>query len=58
MWKTWSGNTQATGPIAGPQTAGPGAGALAGWQPTILYLIVLLAVEIFVAGFLSRTVLR
>ena len=57
MFKTWTGSGQAMGPLASPQTAGPGAGP-GGWHPTILYLIVLLAAEIFIVGLLTRTVLR
>jgi hypothetical protein len=45
------------GPIASPQTTGPGTTA-GGWHPTILYLILLVVLEIFVVGLLSRTVLR
>ena len=57
MFKTWTGSGQAMGPLASPQTAGPGAGP-GGWHPTILYLVVLLALEILVVGWLTRTVLR
>ena len=41
-------------PIAGPRSGGA-AGA---WHPTILGLLVLVACEIVVAGFLSRHLLR
>jgi hypothetical protein len=57
MWKTWTGSGQTMGPISSPQTTGPGVTA-GGWHPTILYLIVLVVLEIFVVGLLSRTVLR
>lgn len=57
MWQTWSGNSQAAAPVAGPSgmsgVQGPG-----GWHPTVMYLIVLLAAEIFAVGLLSRTILR
>ena len=55
--KTWLGPGQAMGPVASPNTAGPGSTA-GGWQPTVLYLVVLVLAEIFVVGLLSRTVLR
>jgi hypothetical protein len=57
MWKTWTGNSQAMGPVASPQSRGPGAGALGQWHPTIIYLGVLLAAEVFLVGLLSRTIL-
>lgn len=57
MYKTWTGSGQATGPVASPQSGGAGAGP-GGWHPTILYLLVLVAAEIFAVGLLSRTVLR
>lgn len=57
MFKTWTGSGQAMGPIASPQSSGPGTTA-GGWHPTILYLILLVVLEIFVVGLLSRTVLR
>jgi hypothetical protein len=56
MWQTYSGNTQTASPIASPGSGG--VSAPGGWHPTILYLIVLLAAEIFLVGLLSRTVLR
>jgi hypothetical protein len=56
IWQTYSGNTQTASPIAGPSTGG--VSAPGGWHPTVLYLIVLLAAEIFLVGLLSRTVLR
>lgn len=56
-FKTWTGSGQAMGPVASPQSTGPGTTA-SGWHPTILYLIVLLMLEIFLVGLLSRTVLR
>jgi hypothetical protein len=57
MFSTWKGSGQAMGPLASPQTQGPGAGP-GGWHPTILYLLVLVLAEIFVIGLLTRTVLR
>lgn len=57
MFKTWTGSGQAMGPVASPNTTGPGTTA-GGWHPTILYLIALIALEIFAVGLLSRTVLR
>jgi hypothetical protein len=57
MWKTWTGNSQAMGPVASPSSGGA-AGALGQWHPTILYLIVLLVFEAFLVGLLSRTILR
>lgn len=56
MWQTWTGNSQAASPLASGTSGG--VSAPGGWHPTILYLIVLLAAEILVVGFLSRTVLR
>lgn len=57
MWQTWSGSTQTASPIAGPSTGG-GVSAPGGWHPTIMYLVVLLAAEIFAVALLSRTILR
>lgn len=56
MWQTWSGNSQAATPVTGP--SGMGVKGPGGWHPTIMYLIVLLAAEIFAVGLLSRTILR
>lgn len=59
MFKTWTGTGQAMGPVASPQSPGPGGvSGVGGWHPTILYLIVLLLAEAFLVGLLSRTVLR
>jgi hypothetical protein len=57
MFSTWKGSGQAMGPLASPQTQGPGVGP-GGWHPTILYLVVLVLFEIFLVGLLTRTVLR
>lgn len=57
-FKTWTGSGQAMGPVASPNTTGPGTSGPGGWHPTILYLIALLAAEVMVVGFLSRSVLR
>lgn len=59
MWQTFSGGSTAASPVLGPQSAGPGGvSGVGGWHPTVLYLIVLVAAEIFVVGWLSRTALR
>jgi hypothetical protein len=59
MFKTFVGSDQSMGPVSAPSSRGPsqvtGPG---GWHPTILYLFVLLAAEVFLVGLLSRTVLR
>jgi hypothetical protein len=60
MWKTWSGGPEAS-PISSPKSGGVGGGAVnapGGWHPTVLYLIVLLALEMAAVAFLSRRVLR
>lgn len=58
MFKTWTGSGAAMGPVASPSSPGPGGvSGVGGWHPTILYLFVLLAFEIFLVGLLSRTVL-
>jgi hypothetical protein len=57
VWKTWTGSDQAMGPLASPQSTGPGTTA-GGWHPTILYLFVLLVAEVLLVAFLSRTALR
>ena len=54
--KTWLGSGQAMGPVSSPQSSGPGGGT--GWQPTPIYLICLVVLEIILVGLLSRTVLR
>lgn len=48
--------------MAGPKTQGLGSflqgqgpSGGAGWEPTILYLFVLIIAEMFVFGFISRT---
>jgi hypothetical protein len=46
------------GPVASPNTSGPGMGAPGGWHPTILYMLFLVVAEIFFVGLLTRTVLR
>ncbi len=56
MWQTYTGNSQTAQPVSGPSSGGMSAPG--GWHPTILYLVVLLAAEIFLVGLLSRTVLR
>lgn len=56
MWQTWTGSTQAASPLASGTSGG--VSAPGGWHPTIMYLVVLLAVEIFAVALLSRTVLR
>lgn len=58
MWQTWSGNSQTASPVAGPSGRGGGLSGPGGWHPTVMYLVILLAVEIFAVGVLSRTVLR
>lgn len=59
MFKTWTGSGTAMGPVASPQSPGPGGVAgVGGWHPTILYLLVLVVAEVFLVGLLSRTVLR
>lgn len=59
MWKTWTGGP-AAGPVAAPSSTGPGQGpaGIGGWHPTILYLLALLAAEVFLLALLSRTILR
>jgi hypothetical protein len=57
MWKTWTGGPEAS-PISSPRGMSGAVNAPGGWHPTILYLIVLLALEIVAVGFLSRTLLR
>lgn len=57
MWKTWTGNSQAMGPVASPSTRGPGMPSMGAWHPTVLYLLVLAALEIFLVGLLTRTLL-
>jgi hypothetical protein len=58
MFRTWTGS-EAMGPVASPNSPGPGGvSGVGGWHPTVLYLVVLLAFEIFLAGLLSRTLLR
>jgi hypothetical protein len=54
MFKTWTSGPE-MGPVQSPQgglSSGPG-----GWHPTVLYLLVLVVLEIIVAGFLSRHLL-
>lgn len=59
MFKTWTGSGTAMGPVASPQSPGPGGvSGVGGWHPTILYLLVLVVAEVFLVGLLSRTVLR
>ena len=59
MWQTFSGSSQTATPVSGPMGAGAGAvRGPGGWHPTVVYLVVLLAAEIFVVGLLSRTILR
>ena len=59
MWKTWTGGSTAAAPISSPQAGGPGEiSTPGGWHPTIVYLVVLLAVEFLAVGVLSRTVLK
>ena len=44
-------------PLAGGQGAGQGNGGNAtGWSPTILYLFALIIAEMFIFGFIGRTV--
>lgn len=59
MWQTFTGTDHSMTPVSG-HSGGGGAGVSApgGWHPTIMYLVILLAVEIFAVGLLSRTVLR
>jgi hypothetical protein len=46
-------------PIASSKSTGTsGVQGAGGWHPTILYLIALVAAEIFAVGLLSRTLLR
>lgn len=55
MFKTWTSDGASAGPVSSPQGSlsyGPG-----GWHPTVLYLLVLVVVEVIVAGFLSRHLL-
>lgn len=58
MWQTWSGNSQAASPLASGTSTGTGVRGPGGWHPTVMYLVVLLALEIFAVGLLSRTILR
>jgi hypothetical protein len=58
MWKTWTGNSQAMGPVASPSTRGPGMPSVGNWHPTILYMLVLVVFEIGLVALLSRTWLR
>jgi hypothetical protein len=58
MWKTATGNSQASAPIQSPKDSGAMTGMPAGWHPTIMYLIVLLVAEVLAVGFLSRTLLK
>jgi hypothetical protein len=58
MWKTATGNSQASAPINSPRAAGAMTGMPGGWHPTIVYLAVLLVAEILAVGFLSRTLLK
>ena len=46
------------GPIASPQSRGPGPAVPGGWHPTVMYMLVLVALEIVAVGLLSRTLLR
>ena len=57
MWQTWTGHDKAMGPVASPQSTGPGAGP-GGWHPTILYMLLLLVLEAAVVALLTRIVLR
>lgn len=55
MFKTWTGSGTAMGPVASPQSAGPGGVAgVGGWHPTVLYLLVLVLAEMAAVAFLSR----
>lgn len=59
MWKTWTGTDQAMGPLASPNSPGPGGvSGVGGWHPTILYLIVLVIAEMFAVALLTRVVFR
>jgi hypothetical protein len=60
MFKTWTGQAETMGPMASPSSRGQSGAVSApgGWHPTILYLFVLLVAEVFVVGWISRTVLR
>ena len=43
MWSTWTGGPQAMGPVASPQSRGPGQAGPGGWHPTVMYMLVLVA---------------
>ena len=59
MWQTFSGGSNAASPLLGPGSAGPGqVSGVGGWHPTVLYMVVLVAAEIVLVGWLSRTALR
>ena len=57
MWQTWTGSSQMASPLSSG-TSGGAVSAPGGWHPTVMYLVVLLALEIFAVGLLSRTILR
>lgn len=59
MFKTWTGSGTTMGPVASPNSPGPGGvSGVGGWHPTILYMFVLVLAEMFLVGLLSRTILR
>ena len=64
----WRGSGGAEGPLAGGQgsgmgqsnsglgifSQGQGAPGATGWEPTVVYLLILTVAEMFVFGFVSR----
>jgi len=56
MFTTWKSGPPMQA-VSSPQNAGLSSGP-GGWHPTILYMLGLIVLEILVAGFLSRALLR